>query len=145
MAETGFTTMAGAKASALHPEIAVGMLGYAFMARLTPTLTKKTALHIIRPGGESRVDRICGRNEEAAKKPHCATATKATTRLEADVRTIASSSSTMAAQTTRTPSLFVRVARASISAALADTCDLRDRPCARHRRKQAAVRVLDPA
>ena len=31
--ETGFTTMAGAKAQAEAPEVGVGMLGYSFMGK----------------------------------------------------------------------------------------------------------------
>ena len=41
MAETGFTTMAGARAEGSAPTIGVGMLGYAFMGKAHSNAYKK--------------------------------------------------------------------------------------------------------
>ena len=63
--ETGFTTMAGAKASKDAPEIGVGMLGYAFMGKAHTNAMKKIPYMMYPPPAIPTLIGICGRNEEA--------------------------------------------------------------------------------
>ena len=63
--ETGFTTMAGARAEADVPEIGVGMLGYAFMGKAHSNAFKKLPYMIYPPPAIPQLVTICGRNEEA--------------------------------------------------------------------------------
>lgn len=68
MAETGFTTMAGAKASAAAPEIGVGMLGYAFMGKAHSNAFKKIPYLMYPPPAIPKLIAIAGRNEAAVKE-----------------------------------------------------------------------------
>jgi predicted dehydrogenase len=63
--ETGFTTMAGAKAESEVPEIGVGMLGYAFMGKAHTNAYKKIPYMMYPPPAIPKLMAICGRNEEA--------------------------------------------------------------------------------
>lgn len=63
--ETGFTTMAGAKAEGEAPEIGVGMLGYAFMGKAHTNAYKKIPYLMYPPPAIPRLVAICGRSEEA--------------------------------------------------------------------------------
>ena len=63
--ETGFTTMAGARAEGEAPEIGVGMLGYAFMGKAHTNAMKKIPYMMYPPPAIPRLVAICGRNEEA--------------------------------------------------------------------------------
>ena len=63
--ETGFTTMAGAKASKDAPEIGVGMLGYAFMGKAHTNAMKKIPYMMYPPAAIPKLIGICGRNEES--------------------------------------------------------------------------------
>ncbi len=65
MSDTGFTTMASARAEGEAPEVGVGMLGYGFMGK-AHTAAYKTIPHMIYPPpAVPRLAAICGRNEEA--------------------------------------------------------------------------------
>ena len=66
--ETGFTTMAGAKATASIPEIGVGMLGYAFMGKAHTNAYKKIPYMMYPPPAVPRLVAICGRNEDAVSE-----------------------------------------------------------------------------
>src|SRR6185436_2587629 len=72
MAETGFTTMAGAKAEGEAPEIGIGMLGYAFMGKAHSNAFKKLPYMMYPPVARPRLVAVCGRSEgataEAAKR-----------------------------------------------------------------------------
>ncbi len=68
MAETGFTTMAGAKASGAAPEIGIGMLGYAFMGKAHSNAFKKLPYMMYPPVAIPKLIAICGRSEEAARE-----------------------------------------------------------------------------
>ncbi len=63
--ETGFTTMAGARAEGEAPEIGVGMLGYAFMGKAHTNAYKKMPYMMYPPVAIPRLIAICGRNEDA--------------------------------------------------------------------------------
>lgn len=63
--ETGFTTMAGAKAEAEAPEVGVGMLGYAFMGKAHTNGYKKMPYMIYPPVAIPRLIAVCGRTEDA--------------------------------------------------------------------------------
>jgi predicted dehydrogenase len=63
--ETGFTTMAGAKAAGEAPEVGVGMFGYAFMGKAHTNAYKKIPYLMYPPPAIPRLVAICGRNEEA--------------------------------------------------------------------------------
>jgi predicted dehydrogenase len=63
--ETGFTTMAGARAEGDVPEIGVGMLGYAFMGKAHSNAFKKIPYMMYPPPAIPILAAICGRNEEA--------------------------------------------------------------------------------
>jgi predicted dehydrogenase len=63
--ETGFTTMAGAKAQGEAPEIGVGMLGYAFMGKAHTNAYKKIPYMVYPPPAIPTLIAICGRDEEA--------------------------------------------------------------------------------
>ena len=66
--ETGFTTMAGAKAEHPAPEIGVGMLGYAFMGKAHSNAFKKIPYMMYPPVAIPKLIAIAGRNEAAAKE-----------------------------------------------------------------------------
>ena len=70
--ETGFTTMAGAKAKNDVPEIGVGMLGYAFMGKAHSHAYRTIPSMMYPPPAIPNLVAICGRNEvnvsEAAKR-----------------------------------------------------------------------------
>jgi predicted dehydrogenase len=68
MADTGFTTMAGAKVTGKTREIGVGMLGYAFMGKAHTNAMKKIPYMIYPPPAIPKLIAVCGRNEEAAKE-----------------------------------------------------------------------------
>jgi predicted dehydrogenase len=68
MAETGFTTMAGAKAEHPAPEIGVGLLGYAFMGKAHSNAYKKIPYMMYPPVAIPKLIAIAGRNEAAAKE-----------------------------------------------------------------------------
>lgn len=61
--ETGFTTMAGDKATAEAPVIGVGMLGYAFMGKAHTNAYKKLPYMMYPPVAIPRLVAIAGRNE----------------------------------------------------------------------------------
>jgi predicted dehydrogenase len=63
--ETGFTTMAGARAVGEAPEVGVGMLGYAFMGKAHSNAYKKIPYMMYPPPAIPRLIAVCGRNEEA--------------------------------------------------------------------------------
>jgi predicted dehydrogenase len=63
--ETGFTTMARAKAEGDIPEIGVGMLGYAFMGKAHTNAFKTIPYMMYPPPAIPRLVAVCGRNEEA--------------------------------------------------------------------------------
>lgn len=63
--ETGFTTMAGAKAEGEAPRIGVGMLGYAFMGKAHTNAYKTLPYMMYPPPAVPELVAICGRNEEA--------------------------------------------------------------------------------
>ena len=63
--QSGFTTMAGAKAEGEAPEIGIGMLGYAFMGKAHTNALKKLPYMMYPPVARPRLVAICGRNEEA--------------------------------------------------------------------------------
>jgi predicted dehydrogenase len=63
--ETGFTTMARARAEGEAPEIGVGALGYAFMGKAHANAYKKIPYMMYPPPAIPRLVAICGRNEEA--------------------------------------------------------------------------------
>jgi predicted dehydrogenase len=65
MSDTGFTTMAGARAEGETPEIGVGMLGYAFMGKAHSNGFKKIPYLIYPPPAIPRLVAIAGRNEDA--------------------------------------------------------------------------------
>ncbi|RME88155.1 MAG: gfo/Idh/MocA family oxidoreductase [Anaerolineae bacterium] len=63
--ETGFTTMAGARAEGEAPQIGVGMLGYAFMGKAHTNAYKKIPYLMYPPPAIPRLVAISGRNKEA--------------------------------------------------------------------------------
>jgi predicted dehydrogenase len=63
--ETGFTTMAGARAKDEAQEVGVGMLGYAFMGKAHSNAYKKIPYMMYPPPAIPRLIAVCGRNEEA--------------------------------------------------------------------------------
>ena len=63
--ETGFTTMAKARAEGEAPEIGVGMLGYAFMGKAHGNAYKKIPYMMYPPPAIPRLVAVCGRNQEA--------------------------------------------------------------------------------
>jgi predicted dehydrogenase len=63
--ETGFTTMARAKAKGEAPEIGVGMLGYDFMGKAHSNAYIKIPYMMYPPPAIPRLVAICGRDEEA--------------------------------------------------------------------------------
>src|SRR5829696_6595978 len=68
MAETGFTTMAGAKAEGAAPEIGIGMLGYAFMGKAHSNAFKTIPYMMYPPAAIPRLVAVAGRNEEAVSE-----------------------------------------------------------------------------
>jgi predicted dehydrogenase len=63
--ETGFTTMASARAEGEAPEIGVGMLGYGFMGKAHTAAYKTIPYMVYPPPAIPQLVAICGRNEEA--------------------------------------------------------------------------------
>jgi predicted dehydrogenase len=63
--ETGFTTMAGARAEGEAPEVGVGMLGYAFMGKAHTNAFKKIPYMVYPPPAIPRLAAIAGRDEVA--------------------------------------------------------------------------------
>lgn len=63
--ETGFTSMAGARAEKEAPDVGVGMLGYAFMGKAHTNAYKKIPYMMYPPPAVPRLAAICGRDEEA--------------------------------------------------------------------------------
>jgi predicted dehydrogenase len=63
--ETGFTTMAGAKAEGEAPEVGVGMLGYAFMGKAHTNAFKTIPYMMYPPPAIPTLAAIAGRNEDA--------------------------------------------------------------------------------
>jgi len=63
--DTGFTSMAGARAEGEAPEVGIGMLGYAFMGKAHSNAYKKIPYMMYPPPAVPRLVAICGRNEEA--------------------------------------------------------------------------------
>ena len=63
--ETGFTTMAGARAEGEAPKVGVGMLGYAFMGKAHSNGYKKISYMMYPPPAVPKLIAICGRDEEA--------------------------------------------------------------------------------
>jgi predicted dehydrogenase len=66
--ETGFTTMAKAKAEGEAPEIGIGMLGYAFMGKAHTNAYKKIPYLMYPPPAIPRLIAIAGRDEEGVKE-----------------------------------------------------------------------------
>jgi predicted dehydrogenase len=66
--ETGFTTMAGAKAEGEAPVIGFGMLGYAFMGKAHSNALKKIPYMMYPPTAIPRLVAIGGRNEAAVSE-----------------------------------------------------------------------------
>ena len=66
--DTGFTTMAAAKADKAAPEIGIGMLGYAFMGKAHSNAYKKIPYMIYPPPAVPRLIAVAGRTAEAAKE-----------------------------------------------------------------------------
>ncbi len=66
--DTGFTSMAGAKAEGDAPEVGVGMLGYAFMGKAHTNAFKKIPYMMYPPVAVPKLVGIAGRNEEAVKE-----------------------------------------------------------------------------
>ena len=64
--ETGFTTMAGARAEGPIAEVGVGMLGYAFMGKAHSNAYKTIPYMMYPPPAIPKLVTICGRNESAA-------------------------------------------------------------------------------
>src|SRR5689334_10483998 len=63
--ETGFTTMARARAEGERPTIGVGMLGYGFMGKAHTNAYKTIPYMVYPPPAVPELIAICGRNEEA--------------------------------------------------------------------------------
>lgn len=63
--ETGFTTMARARAEGDAPTIGVGMLGYGFMGKAHTNAYKTIPYMVYPPPAVPQLIAICGRNEEA--------------------------------------------------------------------------------
>jgi len=63
--ETGFTTMARARAEGESPTIGVGMLGYGFMGKAHTNAYKTIPYMVYPPPAVPELVAICGRNEEA--------------------------------------------------------------------------------
>lgn len=63
--ETGFTTMARARAEGESPTIGVGMLGYGFMGKAHTNAYKTIPYMVYPPPAVPELIAICGRNEEA--------------------------------------------------------------------------------
>lgn len=63
--ETGFTTMARARATGQAPQIGVGMLGYGFMGKAHSHAYKTIPHMIYPPPAIPRLVAICGRDQEA--------------------------------------------------------------------------------
>jgi predicted dehydrogenase len=68
MAETGFTTMAGAQSESAAPEIGIGMLGYAFMGKAHSNAYKKLPYMMYPPVAIPKLAAVAGRNESAVKE-----------------------------------------------------------------------------
>ncbi len=65
MSEQSFTTMAGARAEGMAPEVGVGMLGYAFMGKAHSNAFKTIPYMMYPPVAIPKLVAICGRNAQA--------------------------------------------------------------------------------
>jgi predicted dehydrogenase len=65
MAETGFTSMAGAKAAGNAPEVGIGLLGYAFMGKAHSNAFRKLPYMLYPPVAIPKLIAIAGRHEAA--------------------------------------------------------------------------------
>jgi predicted dehydrogenase len=63
--ESGFTAMAGPKATGKAPEVGIGMLGYAFMGKAHTNAYKKIPYIMYPPPAIPRLAAICGRSQDA--------------------------------------------------------------------------------
>ena len=66
--ETGFTTMARARAEGEAPTVGIGMLGYAFMGKAHTNAYKKIPYMMYPPPAIPRLVAVCGRNEEGVSE-----------------------------------------------------------------------------
>jgi predicted dehydrogenase len=66
--ETGFTTMAGAKAESEAPTVGVGMLGYAFRGKAHANAFKSIPYMMYPPPAVPELVAICGRDEDAVSE-----------------------------------------------------------------------------
>ena len=66
--QTGFVTMAGARAERPAPEVGVGMLGYAFMGKAHTNAYKKLPYMIYPPPAVPRLIAVAGRDEGGVKE-----------------------------------------------------------------------------
>ncbi len=66
--ETGFTTMARARAEGERPSIGIGMLGYGFMGKAHTNAYKTIPYMVYPPPAVPDLVAICGRNEEAVSE-----------------------------------------------------------------------------
>lgn len=66
--ETGFTTMAGARAEGEAPKVGVGMLGYAFMGKAHTNAYKTIPYMMYPPPAVPELVAICGRDEDAVSE-----------------------------------------------------------------------------
>ena len=64
--ETGFTTMANARAEGQIPEVGVGMLGYAFMGKAHSNAYKKIPYMMYPPPAIPKLVAVCGLEEDVA-------------------------------------------------------------------------------
>src|SRR5688572_27955632 len=65
---TGFTAMAGQKATGEAPEIGVGMLGYAFMGKAHSNAFKKIPYMMYPPPAIPKLVALAGRDEQAVRE-----------------------------------------------------------------------------
>ena len=66
--ETGFTTMARARAEGERPTIGVGMLGYGFMGKAHTAAYKTIPYMVYPPPAVPELVAICGRNRKRAEE-----------------------------------------------------------------------------
>jgi predicted dehydrogenase len=66
--ETGFTTMARARAEGERPTVGVGMLGYGFMGKAHTAAYKTIPYMVYPPPAVPELVAICGRNEDAVSE-----------------------------------------------------------------------------
>jgi len=66
--DSGFTSMAGARAERDAPEVGIGMLGYGFMGKAHTNAYKKIPYMMYPPVAIPRLEGICGRTEDAVEE-----------------------------------------------------------------------------